>query len=609
MKTRFLTIRKIDGKVQHLSDIYPVIETNTILNKTITGIGATYSEIKAPRNSIIIEPTKPVIFGKCNDPKHADDNLLGVHDRVYQDKIISYIEQSIKEGKYIKILTTPESFRKVQDAFEELDIDIRFDGYFLLFDEVQKTVKDCDYRQDITLPMDLFFECRDKAIVSATPPRKFRDPRFDDFSTLKIVPNFDFRKEIKLCVTNNVLQYTKELLRSLEGNERPVFLFVNSTDMIHSLMNQLEITEQSSVFCSDKSVDKLNRLNFKRAYENWSENKRAHYNWMTSRFYSALDIELDERPDIVMLTDCYIADYTMIDPYMDAVQIAGRFRNGVNYIYHISNTDKRIRETTEDELIESLKCAASVYEYLGTMGESASTEQQRTAFLEARATIPYTKYVDENGIIKYFTVDNHIDEELTKTSYRDYVVLRKSYDASEHFNITYTNHYYEVSDYDRLKIENKNAAIKEKRMEIVRQLEQLGECETEMEQEYRRYLYFADPLIVEAYDVIGKDKIESLKYRAKAIREAIIIKRHQENACSTDAIRLIYTIFNTQQWYSSKYIKRRLNKVFADLSIPHPRAITSHTILQYFEATYRHRKDKKTNKDKRGYYLISQRFA
>ena len=609
MKTRFLTIRKIDGKVQHLSDIYPVIETNTILNKTITGIGATYSEIKAPRNSIIIEPTKPVIYGKHNDPKHADDNLFEVHDRVYQDKIISYIERSIKEGKYIKILTTPESFPKVQDAFEELDIDIRFDGYFLLFDEVQKTVKDCDYRQYITLPMDLFFECRLKAIVSATPPRKFRDPRFEDFSTLKIVPDFDFRKELKLCVTNNVLQYTKKLLRSLEGNERPVFLFVNSTDMIHSLMGQLEITKQSAVFCSEKSVEKLNRLDFNRAFENWDQSKMAHYNWMTSRFYSALDIDLSERPDIIMLTDCYIADYTIIDPYMDAVQIVGRFRNGVNDIYHIGNTNSNFPETTEEELIVSLKCAASVYEHLGTLAESASTEQQRTAFLEARATIPYTKYIDENGNIKHFTVDNHIDEELTKSCYHDYVALRKGYDASEYFHITYTYQYYKVSDYDRLRIENKNATIKEKRMEIVRQLEQLGECETEMEQEYRRYLYFADPLIVEAYDVIGKADIERLKYRAKAIREAIIVKQHKENACSTDAIRLIYTIFDTQKWYSSIYIKRRLKEVFVVLKIPHPKAITSHTILQYFEATYRHRKDKKTNKDKRGYYLISQRFA
>ena len=33
-----------------------MIPTNTILNKTLTGLGATHSEIHSKRNSIIIEP-------------------------------------------------------------------------------------------------------------------------------------------------------------------------------------------------------------------------------------------------------------------------------------------------------------------------------------------------------------------------------------------------------------------------------------------------------------------------------------------------------------------------------------------------------------------------
>lgn len=49
---------------QRLSDIY-TIETNTILCKTLTGLGATYSEIKAKRHSIIIELNQPPIVGKC----------------------------------------------------------------------------------------------------------------------------------------------------------------------------------------------------------------------------------------------------------------------------------------------------------------------------------------------------------------------------------------------------------------------------------------------------------------------------------------------------------------------------------------------------------------
>ena len=148
-----MNINQENGRIQYLTEILPEIPTNTILYKKLTGLGATYGELKANRNSVIIEPNKPVIVGKCNDPKHSMDNLFGVYEGVYTDKIIAYIEKSIREKKHIKILTTPESFRKVQDAFEAMEMDMRFEC-FLLFDECHKIVKDVDYRANIILPMD-----------------------------------------------------------------------------------------------------------------------------------------------------------------------------------------------------------------------------------------------------------------------------------------------------------------------------------------------------------------------------------------------------------------------------------------------------------------------
>lgn len=602
MRENILKIAKLDGKVPHLCDILPMIETNTILNKTITGIGATYSELKAQRNSIIIEPNKPVITGKCKDQKHKKDNLFGVAQGVYKDDIIAYIEKSICRKKFIKILTTPESFKKVLDAFEELGIDIRFDGYFLLFDECQKIVKDCDYRQDITLPMDLFFECKDKAMVSATPPTKFADPRFKDFCITKIIPDFDFKTELNLCTTNNVLQCTKAMLASLETDEHPIFLFVNSTDMIYSLMGQLDVMEQSTVYCSEKSVAKLKQMKFKKATDLWDINKTSRYNWMTSRFYSALDIELSVKPNVIMLTDCFVAGYTMIDPYMDAVQILGRFRNGINKAFHISNYDKRIPIKPKDYIINDLHCMGEVYHCLGTMADSASNEQQKRAFIEAQATIPYSRFLDENGKENHFKVDNYIDEEVVKTYYRNDIELRAAYMSCEHFDVTHINHPFRFGDYERLIIEDQSKSIKEKRQIIVAQLEQLGACETEAEQQYKRDLQFADKFIVEAYDVLGKEQIEQLDYCVTKIREAIIIKKHEKDACSTDAIKLINASFYAQQWYSAKYIKKKITEIFKTLDILHPKAITSHTIKDYFVAS------EKRKHNSRGYYLIEPRF-
>ena len=73
-------------------------------------------------------------------------------------------------------------------------------------------------------------------------------------------------------------------------------------------------------------------------------------------------------------------------------------------------------------------------------------------------------------------------------------------------------------------------------------------------------------------------------------------------AHATDAIQLINAYFFPQQWYSAKTIKSKIKEIFAKLDIPTTKAVTSHTINDYFEA----REQKK--KAGRGYYLIAPRF-
>ena len=125
-----------------MTEVLPQIPTNTILYKKLTGLGATYGELKADRNSIILEPNVPVIKGKCKDPKHKNDNLFGVYENVTVEKIVKYLQAS--KEKHIKLLSTPESFSKIKTAFEELDMDI-YSTCYLLFDECHKIVKDVDY--------------------------------------------------------------------------------------------------------------------------------------------------------------------------------------------------------------------------------------------------------------------------------------------------------------------------------------------------------------------------------------------------------------------------------------------------------------------------------
>ena len=73
-------------------------------------------------------------------------------------------------------------------------------------------------------------------------------------------------------------------------------------------------------------------------------------------------------------------------------------------------------------------------------------------------------------------------------------------------------------------------------------------------------------------------------------------------AHSTDAIKIINTLFQEENWYSSRYIKKTLIDVFEQLEIPMAEKPTGATIKEFFDAT-----EKRTNKA-RGYYLKKSLF-
>ena len=580
MNTQIIQINKNEnGKIQYLTEVLPMIPTNTVLYKTLTGLGATYGELKADRNSIIIEPNVPVIVGKCNDPKHKEDNLFGVYEGVYTEDVIKYLEKSA--DKRTKILTTPESFQKVKDAFELMDMDI-YGTCFLLFDECHKIVKDADYRSDITLPFDDFFLFNEKALVSATPI-SFSDPRFEmqKFQIIRIEPAFEYKLPVSLIHTNNVLEQLKRTLDKLDATD--ICLFVNSTDMIYSFIKQLDIENESTVFCAKKSVEKLKNKKFKHAFEQWSKSRMKKYNFFTSRFYNALDIELKIKPTVIMISDVYFSEYSMIDPHTDAIQAIGRFRNGVNRVCHIFNTNPNLPVRTEEEIGIYLQVSKEVYDKIKTFYDCATSEDARKAYREALKVLPFNQMLNKDGKENFFAIDNYVDEALLKSSYNAQEKLIASYRSNRLFDLDVESAYFPFGDFERLKKESKYTSLKDKRKEVVRQLELLkGDDETEMIRNYKEDLRKADSFIYGAYEEIGKEMIESLDYSVKRIKEAMILKQYREKTEGTEFIQLIKNSFKVGQKYTKKYIKEELTRIYALTGVTPQKTITGQSIKEFF---------------------------
>ena len=578
MNTTYINIEKKNGKTQYLTEVLPEIPTNTILYKQLTGLGATYGELKADRDSIILEPNVPVIKGKCKDPKHAKDNLMGVYENVTVDSIVKYLQAS--KEKHIKLLSTPESFSKIKAAFEEIDRDI-YSTCYLLFDECHKIVKDVDYRENITLPFDDFFMFENKGLVSATP-LDFTDPRFfkQKFQIMEVQPNFEYAQPLNLYHTNNVLQ---ELKKRIGNIEKPIFLFINSTETIYSIMNKLDILEQSTVFCAYNSVKNLKDKKFSQVYSDWDAAKMNKYNFLTSRFFNALDIELDFQPEVFIVTDVTMATQSIIDPFTDTIQIIGRFRNGIVSASHITNTDYKFQIRSKAQLQFRINVFEENYKMLKAYHDNATNDELRDAVKAILNNHPLTPLLNTDGTKNWFKIDNYLAENLVQGYYNSFNELVKNYKQCKSFKLNYESQAYKLSDTERLKRENKSLSIKAKRREIVEQLEMLKGDETSIAMEHKRELIRTDAFIVQAYDELGKAKIEELKYSHPKIREAMILKKYNENRTGTEFIEMVKNRFKAGQSYELSQINKIRDEIYSLLNMPPIKRKPKDFLSDFFE--------------------------
>lgn len=607
---------------QRLSDVYSIIEPNTILCKFLTGIGATHLEITAPRHSILIEPNIPPIKGKCANPQYKSYNLFGVIQKVSIDDVSNYLDKTLRSKKYIKILTTPESFSKVKAAFEDCGIDL-YSTCFLLMDECHKFIQDVDYRENITLPVDDFFCFNNKAFVSATPIIP-SDPRFKEqrFTFVKVMPNYikgrpltevyhfpdkateELYKDVTTTVgipltelnheklkvtqvyTNNVLEAVKKWIKIKEKNDEvnatshPFCFFVNSTNIIHQLIVKLGIQDKSTVFCAEKSVKKLQESGFKNAFEDWSEEHINTYMFFTSRFFTALDIEMDVAPHLVFVSAPLIANSTMIDPVTDVRQAIGRFRNGIADAAHIANVSKdAFPDRNIDEMKEYITAMKGAYDTVNTLYKDTTNEIVKEAYKSALDALPYNRFI-RNGQKDYFAIDNYIHQEIVRSCYHSQANLSGRYAAAGCFETCWTeNFYFQYDDSDRLSLHQEGKSKRAIRMEIVAILDKLSkEEDSEAKKSQLAELRQKDAFIVDAYTLIGKEEIEQCKYYPKRIREAIILRKKN----GTEVVQLIKNSFTINQRYTLKYIKNELNRIYKDLNIQGEKRVTAQTIKDYF---------------------------
>lgn len=507
---------------------YPMLPSNAIINKVMTGTGATYMELNpklSPRNSIVIEPFKSAVENKVQ----VFNKAQGVFKEVTVRQLTTYLKNP--NIKYKKIITTPEGFQsKVLTAAKQLGMNI-YKEYFCLFDESEHITEDTGYRRSISAPMREFFKFERKALVSATPlkPSKYTLTLFlrHQFKWVEIKPDYDYREDMTLITTRSFYRRVKQEVKRLLDNGSPhVCIFYKTTEginnIVESLLHDGIITKDDyKVFCSKKSADEL-KSRFLEHSTDKLELPLKKVNLFTSRFFPSIDINLKELCDVLILSNYDHVKHTLINPFTEAIQCQGRFRrvfpNGKRYnsLTVIASIPNELEVKSDAEIQADIKARIKCYRAIQKERLKADDSTYYDKELK-RLRLNEVLNPERNGFDR-FAIEQLLLDEQVKRYYISPNALRRAYEDTGYFNVDFQPEDEAVGEDDIYRI--KTAKTKEKWQSIVSVLSNVKEDETAVQ--FLKAKCLEEEWLINAFFKLGQEVIEQQKYSKTAIKKLLL---------------------------------------------------------------------------------------
>lgn len=298
-----------------------------------------------------------------------------------------------------------------------------------------------------------------------------------------------------------------------------------------------------------------------------------------------------------MLTDLRTAQWTIIDPLTEAIQIQGRFRKKenddvtYNSFIHITTIDENIHVRSDEEIRNRIEQSITNYNLL--KGQQETDKFKKKVILEDMKNLKYQDLIDERGNINPFSIDNLYNEERVRAYYQSADKLYQAYLSTGFFNVTYNEVIECVGEDDIEKLNNTKITIEQRKQLlnlIVRSEEWLKNGKVTFEE---RELILNQlrkqpecDYILTAYNKIGKDAIVSAEYKKSLIDKKVNEYdkvRAQQLRFSFEVLDAIKAEFPLGIYLSKEEIKQRLQLIFQEYGIIFK--VTQETIKDYYDCT------------------------
>lgn len=575
-----LIIDSANGKL-NLEDL----PQNCIFNKVITGCGGTTVALFNDRDYIIAVPTTELIVNKTGWADAGASTITspeGKKQRVF-GLFGSFTHQLKKE---LKDYLSSEGTKKIMCTYDKVDALNKFintKDYQILIDEYQLLLKAYSYRYNaINGVLSNYRKYKSFCFMSATPiSPEFVPLALEGIEEVKAVWKETDTLFVALERTNkpyvkaaNIINaYKKDGYVEINGKRSyEAYFFINSVTDIADILQYCELKkEEVRIVCADND-DNRQKLAGYSISNSRSENRQ--FNFITSKSFEGADYFSETGV-------CYVVSNssnrnTLLDISTDIYQIAGRIRTETNpfrnLLVHIFNTTGRRNidlDTSYEEIVERTNKQVEFDNKIIALVNSSPENSDRLFNSEYVKTDDEGKYYLDDMIVKLdlFTI------RLEQSIYKDGISITKHYNNN---GIITT-----APEYEKIGESIKSITKKSPKMNFKEAFVKYAELQKNPFAFTGAIKEIVDkqPLIVDAYNKLGEDKVRELRYTKKAVNAALL--NADKSSCTQFKVAKMLKDSIKVGFYSSSRIKDMLSDAYKALGLG--KKATATDITQYFD--------------------------
>lgn len=566
------TIIKAKESSIYLSQFMTELPVNCLFDKGKTGCGGTTIAIENSLDTIIAMPYVSVIKNKTS--QHPE--LLGVYQDVTDEEILNYLQA-----------TTPRKIAVTYDRLSYLIMLMELNGYtpyqsfFLLVDEWHILFNSYAFRNNAIHKLLQHAPKFDKVTyMTATPiEEEFVLEELKNLPVVEVQWKDTAIVNIKPVITSRPTNEVCKLIsQSVNGHILGnLHFFVNSVDFIAEILKKSELNPANvRVVCSNNnSVGKGRKTNQKKLGENYliasTTDEVKHINFYTSTCFEGCDI-YDPNGRTYIVSDKN-KSHTLLDISTLIIQICGRIRDShySTEITHIFNETRYQTFVTLDEFkAKAQKQVKSTKKWIDELNKMTSDSRKTTISL-----IEKKNKAGLNEMYIYKQDDKLcLDENLIKLDILNFKITHSLYAARITLKEEYSKYGFnvlqeEVNVYTDKLIANKSAKISFKNLfdEYANLMKDVPMFHFGNLDERISIIETYKPLVKDAYDTLGVEKVKEMKYNVSNIKRAII-KCQSHKSTDSKVIQCLQDVgIREGITLPVSQIKKLLQEIYTDLNI------------------------------------------